>query len=428
MVPGLQTFAGCAASILGPPVVVRGTGFALFERMSRLRISHVAFAAALGLCSVPTAHAAVSGAWSGTLTLAHGAGSAMLAAALTQTGRAASGTVAVQVGDPNVDGSYAVAGKVVGARIRLVGASPGGGRIFLRGVANGDRLTGRGRLVASGQRRPGRVTLVRETTGTDASTCDAVFDQNQAAFAELSAGVLDPICATCHVPGGQAAATRLRITRGDALATARSVSAFVDQNDPAASLLVRKPTGVVVHGGGARVAPGSPQGDLLLRWATLIASAQCLSGSVPTGDPFSVLCASCHGSDGSGLTNAPDIRCSTRSLIAGAVRSGRGVAMPAFTIGELSAADLDAIVNDLAGRCSGAPQDIFASNCARCHGATAGGGTRGPAIGCDEVGELREVLTSGAEGMPAFPSLLNQVGSLGRWLASRCTNGGGSDD
>ncbi len=77
--------------------------------------------------------------------------------------------------------------------------------------------------------------------------------------------VLASPCATCHVPDGQAAATRLVFT-GD-LAHDAEVAAVVAREDAAGtSLLLAKPLGLVSHGGGTLIAEGSTQAEALRFW------------------------------------------------------------------------------------------------------------------------------------------------------------------
>ncbi len=383
----------------------------------------VAVALLLSVAVVGAAHADLSGAWSGTLAVASQPHAVALT--LTQSGRTLTGTLALQASDPTLDGSYAVHGRASGRRVRLSGVGVAGVRVLVRAAHASGHVSGIARLVAPGRRVRGRIALSLQTTSGDGSACDAVLTENAATFALLADRVLEPVCATCHTAGGQASATRLRITRGDALATARSVATVVDPLDPAASLLVTKPTQTVPHGGGRQVAPGSVQEDLLRQWATLVHDARCVSTTGPAAGPYAEHCASCHGADGSGLTNAPDIRCTVSRLLIDAVRSGRGSVMPSFGSGILSDADLRVIAGELATRCSGEPQDVYAANCASCHGGNAGGTRRGPALECGELGSLREVLASGEERMPAFPSLVSDAASLSRWLRGICEPGGG---
>jgi hypothetical protein len=84
-------------------------------------------------------------------------------------------------------------------------------------------------------------------------------------------------CHRCHVPEGVASGTRLhfppegaspeRIDRfGESLVT------LVDRRNPEQSLLLRKPTNRLAHGGSERIAAGSPEEALLQRWVTHLAT------------------------------------------------------------------------------------------------------------------------------------------------------------
>ena len=83
------------------------------------------------------------------------------------------------------------------------------------------------------------------------------------------------LCGTCHAPGFQAAATRLRIDALDPRATARLVALLVDGADPTASRIVEKPLNLVPHGGGPQFAPGGAEDLLLEQWVGLVAQAHC---------------------------------------------------------------------------------------------------------------------------------------------------------
>ena len=79
----------------------------------------------------------------------------------------------------------------------------------------------------------------------------------------------------CHVPGGQAAATRFHVVPADPLATARAVAEMVDPAAPGASRLISKPMLALPHGGGQQVFAGSDEARSLLAWATLVAESGC---------------------------------------------------------------------------------------------------------------------------------------------------------
>ena len=391
------------------------------------------FGAAVGLLAAATRVAAVdlTGSYAGQLVVVGAAPATVDAAgALTQTGRTLSGTLVLGTTDPSLGGAYLVNGKIARKRLRLVGQSPSGARLVWRGAANANGAVGPAKVRVAGVPHRGRLTLTRNPSGTDGSSCDAVFTQNQALFTDQIMGqVLVPVCASCHVAGGQAQATRLRVVRDDALATARSVALLVDPADAAASLIVRKPIAAVPHGGGAPLTAGSPQEQLLMQWADLVVQAQC-AASIPVASLFVQDCAGCHGTDGAGSATAPDVRCTARTLLADAVRRGRGQAMPASELSDAEVATLAAYLHE---RCSGRPKDLYAANCATCHGPTAGGGRNadgvsGPNIRCG--GEnLVEAVRRGAEGMPAFPSFTDaQIAGLGRYLHNLCSLGGGGDD
>jgi hypothetical protein len=248
-------------------------------------LRRIGLALLLCLAMVRGAHADMSGAWSGTLALAPDRVPGAIALALSQSGHSVTGTLAVQLADPALDGSYQVRGRVKGRRLRLSGVSATGVRVVLHGVGQGARLTGRGRLRVPGRRRQGRLALTRQAASGDGSACDAVFSQNETTFMQLTGQVLEPVCAACHTASGQAASTRLRVTPGDALATARSVATVVDPVDPASSLVVTKPTGTLPHGGGLQVTPGSAAAELLLQWATLLRDAGCVVRAVTARTP-----------------------------------------------------------------------------------------------------------------------------------------------
>src|SRR5262245_55837456 len=88
-------------------------------------------------------------------------------------------------------------------------------------------------------------------------------------------------CRSCHNTDGVASATRLQFPDpGSASerieAFGRSLVTLIDRDQPDASLLFKKPTNRVAHGGGERIKPGSPDEEVLRAW---IASLTQLSGA-----------------------------------------------------------------------------------------------------------------------------------------------------
>ncbi|HVT95767.1 MAG TPA: DUF1592 domain-containing protein [Bryobacteraceae bacterium] len=84
-------------------------------------------------------------------------------------------------------------------------------------------------------------------------------------------------CPACHNGNGVASATRLHFP--DASASTEHVEAFgrslvrlVDREHPEESLLFRKPTKRIAHGGGERIKPGSPEEAALLTWIRVLAA------------------------------------------------------------------------------------------------------------------------------------------------------------
>ena len=122
----------------------------------------------------------------------------------------------------------------------------------------------------------------------------------------------------------------------------------------------------------------------------------CPVGSTDGATLFASNCASCHGASGAGDGTRPDIRCSVPSRITNAVRKGRGVdfpVMPSFGTAVLTDAELASVMAFVAPFCSGQPADLFASNCATCHGATGTGG-RTPTASTGRTSGARAPATS----------------------------------
>jgi mono/diheme cytochrome c family protein len=389
------------------------------------------------LAAIPAVgNAGVAGSYAGTLRLGATDTVVDVAASLTDVDGALAGTVVLALGDPSLAGAYAVQGKRKGVRVRLRGVGPSGAGLVIRGKSGSTGLAGRAKARLGDLRAKGRLDLELLPSGGDGSSCDGVFTDHEAFFTdEVLGNVLVPVCAACHTAGGLAQATRLRVLASDPLATARSTILVIDPAAPGDSLLLAKPLARVPHGGGLQVSEGSTQAQILAEWAAIVGAAECAGPPTPTtgAQVYAVHCAGCHGADAAGLDDRPDVRCTVSARLADAIRHGRGDAatgMPAFSASQLPDDQLAMLETYLAGLCSGAASDVYASNCATCHGATAGGGrnadgVRGPNIRCKDAGDFGEALRQGEERMPAFPTLVGPpAAALADYVNGFCSLGG----
>lgn len=192
------------------------------------------------------------------------------AATFTQTGKKASGTIAI---DGALAGSYLVNGSATPKKLKVKGFASGT-TLKWKAKIVGDSLSGPLKLKGA-SKAAGILTLARNPSLGDGAACDSVYNAHTAQFTDqvLAQGLVS--CSTCHQPGLQAGSTRLLVNPNDPLATARSVSTMIDSATPAASRLLVKPLLSVPHGGNQQILAGSQQETILLDWATLIAQAQC---------------------------------------------------------------------------------------------------------------------------------------------------------
>ncbi len=84
-------------------------------------------------------------------------------------------------------------------------------------------------------------------------------------------------CSGCHTSSGVASATRLHFPDKDAPAAevqafGLSLAALVDRSNPSQSLILAKPTNTIRHTGGVRIKPGSPEEQIVSKWAVSLAS------------------------------------------------------------------------------------------------------------------------------------------------------------
>jgi mono/diheme cytochrome c family protein len=245
--------------------------------------------------------------------------------------------------------------------------------------------------------------------------------------------VIDPICSQCHVPGGLAQAAPFKVTSGNPAATAASAVKEVNPADPTHSKLIEKPLGNLGHGGGQRFQPGSPEAQILLHWIALVTAPGCDLGGPGGGggsggagaDLYAANCASCHGADARGLDGRPDIRCN-RSIhdVVLSGRTGPSGTMPRFVMTDAEIALVQAYLVGLCpiGGTGGA--DLFASNCASCHGIDATGSATAPSVRC-ATRVMDAVQYGRGERMPSLPALApSEVTAVQSWLDGLCTASG----
>jgi hypothetical protein len=220
------------------------------------------------------ARAQLVGSFEGTL--ARKSGAVPVAAVFKQVDAGISGTVALPGDLATFGGEYLVIGTATSKRIKIQGGGGEGGFLKAKLKIKDGTLRGKVNVKVGGQKLGGKTTLTPNPPLGDGSSCDAVYQANQALFDDqVMDDVFEAVCAECHASGFEAEATRFRVTVGDSLATARSAAVHVDAGNPAGSRLRVKPLNLVPHGGGAEVTAGSPEEMLLDQWITLVAAAQC---------------------------------------------------------------------------------------------------------------------------------------------------------
>jgi mono/diheme cytochrome c family protein len=380
--------------------------------------------------SLAATGAGLDGSWVGTLEgdRAHGAATAV--ATLSQTGTRVQGIVTFTGIVPA--GTFAVTGRTARRRARLAGVL---GAQRWRWVGRWSRKRGAWRGVlrmraGRGRRRiRRRLTMTADDVSGPAVQCGAEY------FAgEVMPRVIEPICAQCHVAGGLAQSTRLRVTAGDPVATARTAIKLVDGADPSLSPLVLKPRAEVAHGGGQRITPGGAEEQILQQWITLVTAPGCGDGNGGgTGDPYVDNCASCHGPDARGLAGRPDIHC--HRGIHDVVRSGQnGPAgeMPAFpNLSEAEIATIQVFLLELCPTTQVTGAELYASNCRSCHGTDARGVDGPPSIRCNRA--IHEPVRNGRVGvigtMPAFPAMsAMEISLVQTYLTTLCPPGAASGE
>jgi len=109
-------------------------------------------------------------------------------------------------------------------------------------------------------------------------TCGCLAQAQEVSFARSVYPVFEKAgCAGCHNSNGVASGTRLHFPDEGASADrlegfGKSLVILIDRQQPENSLLFKKPTQRVSHGGGQRIKPGSPEEATLLSWVKVLAN------------------------------------------------------------------------------------------------------------------------------------------------------------
>ncbi len=232
------------------------------------------------LVAATPAAADLTASYDGTLSMPKMGEDAIAAGGIMQAGGSLTGTVAINATTAGVTGLYSVTGSIKGSRFKFTGASDKGITISWKGKASGDAaLSGKAKLKGTGVRAKGSLSMSKraDQPNTDPpQTCDSDFFTGQVMGRVLTT------CAGCHVVGGAAEHTTLRITLTDPLATQASVALHINKGDPDHSRILEKPLTILPHAGGLRLVAGSEEEGILRQWANLVATGQQCGGPADT--------------------------------------------------------------------------------------------------------------------------------------------------
>ncbi|MBI3783507.1 MAG: c-type cytochrome [Deltaproteobacteria bacterium] len=429
---------------------------------TRSRAAAVVLAVASCLLRAQTSRGDLSSNYDGQLTINKPPANLTANGTLTQMSKVMTGTITVNMPEPTLTGTFSVQGKTNGRRFRLRGKNSAGAKFLWAGKVEAGGPTGRVWIWTRGLHRRGTLAFVLPGAGGPGGS---LFSQN---------------CVGCH--GGNARGLvgpdihcnksihdTVRNGRMGPLGTMPAFTALTDSEIASIQSFldglcpVSNPTDLFAsncascHGSDARGLVGpdihcnksihdtvrnGATGALgtMPAFASLadadIAVIQSFLDSLcpaPTGpELFAGNCAPCHSSNAAGTAGRPNIQCTVRSRIFNAVRRGRGSGlMPIFPASAMPDSQVDQLVAYLASLCSGLPGDRFASNCATCHGATAGGGRNadnifGPNIRCTGTNDFLEKVQFGSDAMPPFPELTaTNIGGIAGYVHQNfCPLGG----
>jgi mono/diheme cytochrome c family protein len=230
------------------------------------------------------------------------------------------------------------------------------------------------------------------------------------------------LCAACHGPAGE----------GTALGPGLTGSQM--EGDDLVEIITNGSS--LMPAFGPTLTPG--QVDELVSFVGGLAS----NGATATGGAaiYAESCAGCHGVDGEGGLG-PNLRTAvlSRDDLTDAVTQGKGT-MPGFA-DQMTPEDIAELVAFLENLGAESPDtsepslvalgaDLFADNCARCHGPDAAGGF-GPALKYSALTdvELVSVISNGRGNMPSFSEILTSADTtaLVAYVESTAASDAGAD-
>jgi len=350
-------------------------------------------AASVGFAGV--ARADLSGTYDGQLTAGNPPNVVATSGTLSQSGNALTGTITLPLANVSLTGTYTVIGRSGLKNFWLRGTNGAGAKLLWRGTATGTGLGGRLWLRSRSARLRASMTFTTSAPPT---------------YSGPGTGLFTTYCAPCH-----GADARGITGAGIDIHCMASIQPFVRNG-------FTGPLGTMP------AFPTSVLSDANIADIQAFLSSLCPSTTGGGGGPFASNCAACHGADGSGVVGlGPNIQCNAniQPIVRNGLTGPLGT-MPAFSSSALSDADIATIQTFLGGLCVATGPNLFAANCASCHGATADGLAGWPSIQCAVSSLVVNAVRNGRGNgmMPIFPSasLSNaNVALISTYLGSLCS-------